>query len=868
MDCRWVFAIRRDLGRRRCMADGNGYALNGFSVALGSVQGRNDRARMSSVSHKIVQACLETPTSGLIELAHDWGEAHSPGVCLSGDVQLASLERAPASAYGVESGYFVGDNGEICFVVLCSKHPRLDPTKETLYLAGDFNGWVHAIGKAEWAMRAGTVEGQAAWLWTGPMDRFRGNPWPRFKFVTAQQHWLPVPDEAPNVVRDVQGNINYQVNPDCTGRHVFRFTLHAPLDLSRSWRIAWREGKGDSAILRPTTFFHALASELPLGAIVRNGQTTFRLFAPRASRVELCVCGDLADEKNPHRYELKRRWELGPDEGDEGRWNGIWEVILNQALHGWFYWYHVDGPKDELSSFDPAQRVLDPYAWAAVSRSGPGIVLDATVVGTGDRHFRTPVWHDLVIAEAHVRDLIAGAPIVATDGERRGFAGLLRWVESPSFYLDRLGVNCVELQPIQQNDAQTPEEYHWGYMTTNWFSPSCFYASDPATGSGVREFQELIAAFHRRRMAVVVDVVYNHVGVPAGLALIDKLYYFEVDNAGGLSNWSGCGNDYRARSAMAKRLIIDSCRHLIEVFGVDGFRFDLAELIGVEVLREIEAELKRVKHDVILIAEPWSFRGHIAGALSETGWASWNDGYRNCLRDYIRGGSTAAQLEYFLKGSPWYFARWPAQTVNYTESHDDRTWIDNITEHAEGNGAYPTAQDRRRTHLMAAILFASIGIPMISAGQDFLRSKHGVNNTYLRGDLNALDYRRLYRFSGTHAYFAEWIAFRLSERGRLFRQWSRPSEGFFRSYTAAGANALAIIYNADRSQGPERLLFAINPAIHDVSIPLDAESAGRSWRQIADHERFSSNGLRGMPQPIEQDLYLPALSCGLWICWS
>jgi len=81
----------------------------------------------------------------------------------------------------------------------------------------------------------------------------------------------------------------------------------------------------------------------------------------------------------------------------------------------------------------------------------------------------------------------------------------------------------------------------------------------------------------------------------------------------------------------------------------------------------------------------------------------------------VRGGGTAAQLEYYLKGSPWYFAKWPAQTVNYTESHDDRTWIDLITENANNNGQQPTANDRRRTHLMAAILFSSIGIPMIAA---------------------------------------------------------------------------------------------------------------------------------------------------------
>jgi pullulanase len=288
----------------------------------------------------------------------------------------------------------------------------------------------------------------------------------------------------------------------------------------------------------------------------------------------------------------------------------------------------------------------------------------------------------------------------------------------------------------------------------------------------------------------------------------------------------------------------------------------------VDVLREIEVALKRVKHDVILIAEPWSFRGHIAGALRDTGWASWNDGYRDCVRDYVRGGSTAAQLEYYLKGSPWYFAKWPAQTVNYTESHDDRTWIDQITENANNNGQQPSAYDRRRTHLMAAILLASIGIPMIAAGQDFLRTKQGVTNTYQRGDLNALDYRRIHRFPGTHAYFAEWIAFRRSDRGRLLRQWSRPSEGFFRCFPAKKSTALALLYNADRSQGPEHLLFAINPTLDDVTIPLDAETVSRAWRQVADQERFFADGMRGMSQSVELELFLPALGCGLWISWA
>jgi pullulanase/glycogen debranching enzyme len=319
---------------------------------------------------------------------------------------------------------------------------------------------------------------------------------------------------------------------------------------------------------------------------------------------------------------------------------------------------------------------------------------------------------------------------------------------------------------------------------------------------------------------------------------------------------------------MAKRLIIDSCLHLIEAYGVDGFRFDLAELLGVEVLHDIEVALKRVKPEVILIAEPWSFRGHIVGVMRDTGWTSWNDGYRNFIRDYVRGHGAPTRMEYFLKGSPWYFAKWPAQTINYTESHDDRTWLDVITENPEHDGFVPTMNDRRRTHLMAALLFMSIGVPMISEGQDFLRSKRGVNNTYQRGDLNALDYRRLYRYLGTHTYFADWIAFRKSERGRLLRHFSRATEGFFRFLFVPDSPALAAIYNADQSHGTTRLLFAINPSVVDVVMPIDEATAGLPWRQLANHERFFTWGGPGATEPVTTELFVPRLGCGLWVCDS
>lgn len=811
---------------------------------------------MSSRANHIVSATLVGPDHGVLELAWNWKARHAPPVKFSGGLRTAPLTRAPEADYARESGYYVTKDARITFVLPEYAVQQLaDPTAD-VYLAGDFNGWAEAIGDSDWLVKWSEAEGGHVLEWEGQADEFYGSPLQRFKFVTATGHWLEVSGEAPNIVADDTGNRNHVIDPDRTGGHRFGFKVDEPVDLTQSWRVFWSGREGDQSVpLKPGQFFHDLSTDLPLGAALEGDRTVFRLFAPRATTVDLVLREPAGEDRT---FQLERR-----SEGTLGD-RSVWEYEHPANLHGWFYSYRIDGPDDAFSLFDKTQPVLDPYARAAVSREGPGIILSPQP-RTADE-FKTPAWQDLVICESHVRDLAALAPTDATPAERRGFTGLRRWVDHPAFYLDQLGVNCVELQPIQEFDNESVEEYHWGYMTNNYFAPDSTYALEPSEASGVAEFRDLVAAFHRRSMAVVLDVVYNHVGVPGHLMFIDKLYYFETNRAGDLMNWSGCGNDLRANAAMAKRLIIDSCTHLIETYGIDGFRFDLAELLGTAVLKEIEVALKKVKSDVILIAEPWSFRGHIAGELRETGWASWNDGYRRFLKDFVKGGSSRESFEYYLKGSPWHFAHWPAQTVNYVESHDDRTWIDEITENVDGNGHLPTANDRRRTHLMATVLFSSIGIPMISAGQDFLRSKHGVTNTYQRGDLNALDYRRKERFPGTHAYFSDWIAFRRSADGALLRHFSRASETFFRIWFAPDTNAVAVLFNADGSQGETQLLLALNPTLHDVEVPVDEEVLDEKWTQVADHEQFIHSSHPVSPAPLMAPLWLPALGCGLWRC--
>jgi len=801
---------------------------------------------------------MDTPTSGVCELDHDWKAKQPPPVRMSGGLQI-QLKRVADQSFGNESGYFITREGQIYFFLPRTEETETVGTAPIVYLAGDFNGWGDAIGDEHWKLKPASLDGRPVYLWSGEAAPFVANPAKRFKFVTNGGHWLSVPAGGTTTVVDGDGNRNRIIDGDRSGFHLFAFELGEVIDPSKPWRMHWHGGEADQSVpVRPGRYFHELATDLPMGAVVERRQTVFRIFAPRAQRVELCLQERNEEPFEPVRHLMKRGGKESVGHGP------VWELTLPANLHGWFYWYHIDGPKDEFGLFDPKQRILDPYALAAVGREGPGIVVDRERIKRQPSDFKTPAWQDLIICEAHVRDLAAMAPIQATEAERLGFVGLKKWVDAPASYLSRLGVNCVELQPIQEFDNEGKEDYHWGYMTNSYFAPESSYTQDPEKLSGIGELQDLVEAFHRRGIAVVLDVVYNHVGVPGHLMFIDKLYYFTVDAGGGLSNWSGCGNDLRADAAMATRLIIESCTHLIETFGVDGFRFDLAELLGTAVLNKIEVALKKVKSDVILIAEPWSFRGHIAGELAETGWASWNDGYRRFLKDYVEGGSSHETFEYYLKGSPWHFAHWPAQSVNYVESHDDCTWIDEITENSDGSGHLPTANDRRRTHLMAAVLFSSIGVPMIAAGQDFLRSKHGITNTYLRGDLNALDYRRMERFSGTHAYFADWIAFRKSAAGRLFRHFSRASESFFQFWFVPDSMAVAVLFNADKSQGSERLLLAINPQLEDVEVEVDVKATAGSWVRVADQERFTHGDEARLAVTLSDPLWLPALGCGLW----
>ncbi len=339
-------------------------------------------------------------------------------------------------------------------------------------------------------------------------------------------------------------------------------------------------------------------SEKPLGYVLEEGKTTFRFFSPRATRVELV----LFDQPEA---DALRRVTMVMDA------DGVWEATIEENLVGKYYAYSVDGPRGHGEVFDPQKLIADPYSPALATRNdytheGRTLILAEEYDWEGDT-FMQYDWRDLIIMEAHVRDLTAHPSSGVADSLRGSYKGLLD-PDTPGGlnYLKDLGVNAVEFLPIHEfgnieipyKDKSLPventwnpyERNHWGYMTSGFFAPESYYASgatlEPGKFSGVdgravREFKDVVKALHREGIAVILDVVYNHVAQydQNCFKLADKKYYFRLDDELEYTSRSWCGNDFKTERPMARRLIVDSVVHWLREYHVDGFRFDLAALL-------------------------------------------------------------------------------------------------------------------------------------------------------------------------------------------------------------------------------------------------------------------------------------------------
>ena len=260
---------------------------------------------MPKLTPRLVRAWLDSLSSGIAEFDRDGAPDAPPALDLgSGGTSVAELKPAPGLVVGRACGYLAEPNGDISFILPLEHGCEVDSARDRVYVGGDFNGWQQAVGKEEWRLLPAELNGERVLRWTGPAGKVYWPTVQRFKFVTAENIWLGLPDDASNAARDGAGNVNRLLDPTRSGRHLWRFALAQPVDLAERWSL----GAGpDRVPLVPGRFLYDLGTDLPLGAIPADVGTVFRLFAPRAGKVTLYVCADLAAQDKARAFELGRR---------------------------------------------------------------------------------------------------------------------------------------------------------------------------------------------------------------------------------------------------------------------------------------------------------------------------------------------------------------------------------------------------------------------------------------------------------------------------------------------------------------------------------------------------------------------------------
>ncbi len=474
----------------------------------------------------------------------------------------------------------------------------------------------------------------------------------------------------------------------------------------------------------------------------------------------------------------------------------VFHVVIGNLPSKFLYYYEIQRDSH------PPLKALDPYCKALSSHYPFGDFNQAktevySVYLEGLKQQNNPIKkfqkNALVIYELHIRGFtVDPSSQVANPGTFRGAIEKIP-------YLKSIGINAVEVMPIMEFnecevsfvDPQTKERLKnfWGYSTLNFFSIMKRYASNPDEQAVLLEFQAFIEACHEAEIAVILDVVYNHMGEDhvdsksKSLGILAKNSYYITEN-GHHTNYSGCGNTINTNHPITTDLIIASLRYFLTVFQVDGFRFDLASIFmrdesGTPVPHSLIIE--KIQKDPllsesILIAEPWDAAGLYQVGSFPSPFMEWNGWYRDTVRQFFNMKNVyIPDLIECLKGSPRLYSRnkTPADSINFITCHDGFTLYDLVSyvnKHNQSNGEEnrdgnnhnlsinfgvegfshdPTIQFLRKTQILNffTFLFCSFGTPMIQMGDERGHSKQGNNNTWCQD--NQLNYLNWNEFDET-----------------------------------------------------------------------------------------------------------------------
>ena len=534
-----------------------------------------------------------------------------------------------------------------------------------------------------------------------------------------------------------------------------------------------------------------------LGCNYTKESTSFRVWAPTAENVELCLYergdGDCLTETVPMMLDVK----------------GTWYTKVEKDLQGLYYTYKVTVAGE-------TRETMDIYAKTAGVNGERAMILDfATTNPPGweeDKRVTLKKNTDAMIYELHVRDLSSDA----SSGIRNRciFPGLTETgTKSPDGlatgldHIKELGVTHVHLLPLHEFgsvDETKPEEnqFNWGYDPVSYSVLEGSYSSDPYHGEvRVREFKEVVSAFHKAGLGVIMDVVYNHTfrTKDSYFEMTVPGYYYRMKD-GEFLDASHCGNETASDHLMMRKFMVDSLCHWAKEYHIDGFRFDLMAIHDVDTMNLIAKELRKINPDIILYGEGWAadtvdlpedktakkanakkmpdiamfsdnirdgVKGHVFYE-EEPGFVNGKQGLEEEIKFAVVGAISHPEVS-GEKEPDW--AMHPTQCVNYISAHDDLTLWDKLAI-SNPEDSVETRKDMNR--LAAAIVYTAQGVPFMQAGEELLRTKPALdpgrdydNNSYNSPDsVNSIKWGQKKEFSVEYQYYKGLIAFR-KEHGAL-----------------------------------------------------------------------------------------------------
>jgi isoamylase len=551
----------------------------------------------------------------------------------------------------------------------------------------------------------------------------------------------------------------------------------------------------------------------PFGATLVPGGVNFSIFSRNATDCTL-VLFDKGESKPMVEIPFPLEFRIG---------NVYSMIVFGLDFERIEYGYRMGGPFDPKTGhrFDKTKILLDPYAKVVGGRDVWGATPDWDDIfqhrgrllfedfdWESDRPLEIPM-EDLVIYEMHVRSFTRHP---SSGVKHKGtFAALAEKMD----YLKELGVNCVELMPIYEFDEfensrrhpQTDELLmnYWGYSTVNFYAPKAGYAASGKYGMQVDELKTMVKEFHRHGIEVMLDVVFNHTaegnefGPCISFRGVDNQTYYMLTPDGYYYNFSGCGNTLNCNNPIVRNIVLDCLRYWASEYHIDGFRFDLASILGRDQWGAPLPNpplLETLAFDPILakcklIAEAWDAGGlYQVGSFPAYGrWAEWNGKYRDGIRKFLKGEpGLAGDMAQRIQASPdLYSSRGPTVSINFITCHDGFTLNDLVSyngKHNEANGEnnndgandnhswncgwegpsadpHVNALRRRQIKNALAMLLTSQGVPMILMGDEAGHTQQGNNNTYCHDtELNWLDWSLLKQNADLLRFCKNCIAFR------------------------------------------------------------------------------------------------------------